>query len=142
MKNQVLSGFMSLLLTIFLCTCDRAHPVSIAYGMDQCEFCRMAIVEVNYGAELITEKGRVMKYDAAECMVNHLAQEEIAVQKLYAVPYDQPATLRPVDSLFFVIDASVRSPMGANLAAFSSEGALPKDVIPLDWATVAQMLTK
>ena len=142
MKNRILTGSMLLLLTTLLCTCGPAHPEPIAYGIDQCAFCRMAIVDVNYGSELVTQKGRVMKYDAAECMANHLASETIDFQQLYAVSYDQPSTLWPVDSLAFVIDASFRSPMGANMAAFSPGGALPHQSVSLTWAAVTKKLTE
>jgi copper chaperone NosL len=54
--------------------CQPTGPDPIAFGKDQCHYCRMTIAEPNYGAELITEKGRVYKYDAAECMVNQLKE--------------------------------------------------------------------
>ncbi|WP_020570821.1 hypothetical protein [Neolewinella persica] len=140
MKNQIFNGLLLLLLTTIFCTCGPAHPEPIVYGKDQCAFCRMAIVDVNFGAELVTKKGRVMKYDAAECMANQLSKEAIDFQQLYAVPYDQPATLWPVDSLSFVIDDAFRSPMGANLVAFTPYGALPYQDVSLDWTAVTQRL--
>ena len=142
MINRMLTGGTLLLLMTLLCTCGPAHPEPISYGTDQCAFCMMAIVDVNYGSELVTKKGRIMKYDAAECLANHLSEEAIDYQQLYAVPYDQPSTLWPVDSLAFVIDSSFRSPMGANLAAFSAGGALPYQDVSLNWAAVTKKLTK
>jgi copper chaperone NosL len=99
----------------------------------------MSIADQQYGSELITDKGRVLKYDAAECMVNQLVKESVAYQRLYAVPYDEPETLKPVDSLIFVIDQQFRSPMGASLAAFSVAGNMPKGA---EWISWEDLVTK
>jgi len=79
----------------------------------------MTISNPKFGAELITDKGRVLKYDAAECMVNQLNKEGTKFQKLYAVPFDAPKKLVNVDQLRFLISPDFRSPMGANLTAYS-----------------------
>ncbi|MFC2188028.1 hypothetical protein ACFCT7_11980 [Fulvivirgaceae bacterium LMO-SS25] len=95
--------------------------IPILFGKDQCEFCKMTISNPKFGAELITDKGRILKYDALECMVNHLKEEAPPYQKLFAIPYDLPKELKPVDELYFLISIDFRSPMGANLAAFSKK---------------------
>lgn len=95
-------------------------PEPIAFGQDQCAFCRMTIAEPIFGAELITDKGRVLKYDAAECLIDHLAADAPPHKQLLAIAYDDPRQLYPVDSLTFVIAPEYRSPMGANLAGFRS----------------------
>ena len=122
------------------CTSDR--PVPIEFGKDQCDYCRMSIANPQFGSELITDKGRVLKYDAAECMANQIAEESIVYQKLYAVPYDVPKTLKPVDSLIFVIDPQFRSPMGANLAAFSAAGNVSHGIAKLSWEDLVKKLSK
>lgn len=95
-----------------------SRPEPIAFGEDQCAFCRMTITEPMFGAELITDKGRVLKYDAAECLINHLAADAPPHEQLLVIAYDEPRQLYPVDSLTFVIAPEYRSPMGAHLAAF------------------------
>ena len=93
----------------------------IAFGKDQCAYCKMTISNPKFGAELLTDKGRILKYDATECLVNHLKDNAPPHQKLYAVPYDQPKELQPVAKLYFLISPDFRSPMGANLAAFAEK---------------------
>jgi copper chaperone NosL len=102
----------------------------------------MSIANPQFGSELITDKGRVLKYDAAECMANQLGEESMAYQKLYAVPFDSPKTLKSVDSLTFVIDPQFRSPMGANLAAFSAAENVPQGVETLSWEELVKKLSK
>lgn len=132
----------TLLLALVFTSCGSDHPVAISYGEDQCAYCRMSIADRQYGAELITDKGRVLKYDAAECMINQLAEDPVAHQQLYAVPYDRPGSLLPVDSLRFVIDPRFRSPMGADLAAFSGSGGIPHGIPGMTWREVTEKLAK
>lgn len=127
-----------LMLYLVLSSCTPEHPEPIAYGVDQCVYCRMSIADRQYGAELVTDKGRVLKYDAAECMINQLADDPVAYRQLYAVAYDRPGKLLPVDSLMFVIDPQFRSPMGANLAAFSRNQGTPHGMPGLSWVEVSK----
>jgi copper chaperone NosL len=102
----------------------------------------MTIADPKFGAELITDKGRIYKYDAAECVVNQLAEEATRYQMLLGVAYNDPKQLFPVDSLLFVISPVYRSPMGANLAAFYRPA--PQDLGPdaqlLSWKEVRRTL--
>lgn len=115
MKQQIL---LILALAFFAVACTET-PEPIKYGKDQCSYCKMTIADPKYGAELVTDKGRVEKYDALECMVNDLKANEPAYSGLYAIAYDRPETLVSVDSLLFVVSPEYKSPMGANLASFT-----------------------
>ena len=108
------------IITIVVGAGCSSGPEPIAFGQDQCAFCRMTIAEPTFGAELVTDKGRVLKYDAAECLIDHLAADAPPHRQLLVIAYDDPRQLYPVDSLTFVIAPEYRSPMGANLAAFRS----------------------
>jgi len=106
-------------LSIVLACNENEEIVPIAFGKDQCAYCKMTISNPQFGAELITDKGRVLKYDATECMVNQLKEEETKYRKLYAVPYHAPKKLKGVHDLRFLISPDFRSPMGAGLTAYS-----------------------
>ena len=102
----------------------------------------MTISNPQFGAELITDKGRILKYDAAECMVNHLNSDAPRYQKLYAVPYDRPKNLSAVVDLKFLISPDFRSPMGANLAAFSDTKNVADKYLTqlISWQTLVDSL--
>lgn len=123
MKKGIQLIFILSLFT-FLSACGPSGSEPINFGKDQCHYCRMTILNPKFGAELITKKGRVYKYDAAECVVNQLEEENIDYAGIFAIAYDKPQELKPVDSLHFVISPDFRSPMGANLAAFADETQL------------------
>ncbi len=57
-----------LLLSLVTASCG-SNPEPINYGHDECEFCRMQISDNRYGAELVTDKGKVYKFDSIECLI-------------------------------------------------------------------------
>lgn len=128
--------FILLLFIVGLAGCQRS-PEPINFGTDHCDYCRMTIADPKYGAELITEKGRVYKFDAMECMINYLDDNEVDAGILLGIAYDQPEILFPIDSLVFSISEKYRSPMGANLAAFKDA---TKITDPLSWEKVRKKL--
>src|SRR6056297_631088 len=115
--------FYGFLIAMLACT-RGTQPEPIDFGNDQCAYCRMTISDPQFGAELITDKGRISKYDAAECLVNYINESSPTYSQLYAVAYDQPKSLKPVGELHFVISSDFRIPMGANLVAFSDSTQL------------------
>ncbi|HLV52270.1 MAG TPA: hypothetical protein VKY44_10000, partial [Flavobacterium sp.] len=63
------------LLTLFLSSCSK-EPKSIEFGVDNCDHCMMNISDVRYGAELITQKGKIYKFDDMYCMKTFLKEGE------------------------------------------------------------------
>lgn len=131
MKRHILL-LMALVFITVSCT---ETPEPINFGKDQCSFCKMSISDPKYGSELVTDKGRVQKYDALECMINDLNTNNPAYSKLYAVAFDKPEQLILVDSLVFIISPEYKSPMGAHLASFTKENAPNVEGI-MDWNTL------
>ena len=62
----------------------------INYGVDACAYCKMNIVDPKFGAELITKKGRVYKFDAIECMVNYDREMQKPVHQYLVNVISQP----------------------------------------------------
>lgn len=120
--------------------CASPEP-AIAWGEDQCAYCRMTISDPHFGAVLVTEKGRQLKYDAAECLAGHLDDGAPPARSLHAVAYNDPGRLHPIESVRFVFSERYRSPMGADLAALLPVDSLDTgDAPPLDWPGVRTRL--
>ncbi|MEQ9299493.1 MAG: nitrous oxide reductase accessory protein NosL [Cyclobacteriaceae bacterium] len=92
----------------------------IVYGEDGCHFCKMGIVDQRYGAELVTDKGKIMKFDAIECMVNFQRSKEQEYAFTVVNTLDQPATLQPAVSSYFLVSKKLPSPMGMYLTGFTT----------------------
>lgn len=109
----------SILLLLASLTACTPQPEAIDYGADACTYCQMTIVDRQHGAEIVTSKGRVYKFDAIECMVYYLKQTDADAVALRLVnDFEHPGTLIPVESATFLISRAIPSPMGAFLSAF------------------------
>ncbi len=120
MKTGKMIICMLAVLSLGMGACQRG-PRPIDYGSDACHFCRMTIVDRQHGAEIVTDKGKVFKFDAVECMVNSI--EEIGADNIAMYlcnTYYSPGELIDATSANFLVSDKLQSPMGANLTAFSS----------------------
>lgn len=109
------------LLLSLLAGCQ-VKPEPIAYGSDACHFCRMTIVDRQHGAEMVTRKGKVFKFDAVECLLNHLNDVDDQSVLLYLVnTYAQPGKLKDATGVTYLVSEGIPSPMGEFLTAFENE---------------------
>ena len=109
-------------LVLFVACSNEPQPID--YGKDNCDFCEMTIVSKAYAAQAVSEKGKQYKYDAIECMVNHQLQHNYEMPVNLVANFEQPGTMVNVNEANFVINDSIKSPMGGNLAAFKQESAV------------------
>ncbi len=122
----------------------------IQYGKDNCHFCKMGMADSKFGAEIVTKKGKVYKFDDINCMLNYqktaeLPAADIALQLV--ADFSAPETLIPAESAFFLYGPDVRSPMNSQVAAFKSQEASQKanqelKAEPLTWAQVREKFEK
>lgn len=111
--------FIALLLLIFSCN---VSPKPITYGSDGCHFCKMTIVDKVHAAEIVTQKGKVYKFDATECMVHFMEEFDISQVKFYlSNNYTEPESLIDATKATFLISKNIPSPMGAFLSAFKNK---------------------
>ncbi len=95
------------------------EPQPINYGKDQCDHCQMTITDNKYGAELITSKGRVYKFDDITCLegYNEEHSDKTKGSKHYVSDFESHELI-PVEKATFIYGGELRSPMGGNRAAF------------------------
>lgn len=94
-------------------------PKPINYGSDGCHFCSMTIVDKQHAAQFVTKKGKVFKFDAAECMMNHLHEiDETTVSMFLVNDYNAPGELIDATKATYLISKNIPSPMGEYLTAF------------------------
>ena len=118
-----LSCFLLLLGGLALLAGCAPEPRPLAYGEDQCNYCKMTLSDPKFGGELVTAKGLVRTFDAIECMIPYLEEHPEEYAYVLVTPYDQPQTLLARDSVTLVRASALNSPMGAHVAAFSSRQA-------------------
>lgn len=112
---QVLIGFC-------LWSSCSVSPKPINYNIDQCSACKMIIVDERFGAELVTKKGKVFKFDAIECLIPEVIQNsEDNYAHILVTDYLNPPELIDATSSIYLISKKRPSPMGGNLSAYSTK---------------------
>ncbi|MCF6308340.1 MAG: nitrous oxide reductase accessory protein NosL [Flavobacteriaceae bacterium] len=109
---------LSLISLFFIFTACEVQPQKIEYGKDACHFCRMNIVDQQHAAQLVTKKGKAFKFDATECLIDHLSEIDITQIELFLVTdYNNPGNLIDAKTSSYIISENIPSPMGAFLSA-------------------------
>lgn len=117
------------ILPVFMaCSTD---PEPINFGTDQCALCKMNISDHKYGAEIVTKKGKIYKYDAAECMFNALSLGNIAYEDaagFYVIDAANPKQLIDGQTAYYLISEKLPSPMGAFLSSYKHKTDAEKNL--------------
>lgn len=115
-----LSG-VALLFGLILASCSiEKDPIIV--GKDNCDFCKMTISDARFGAEILTNKGKVFKYDEAQCLLEDMKEgkvKESDVKDIYLTDFCGKHDLISYKSVLLLKSEEFKSPMGGNVAAFS-----------------------
>lgn len=119
MKTKFLNLFLGTIVLLLTISCKVA-PEAIEFGKDQCSFCKMNIVDKTHAAQFVTAKGKQFKFDSIECMINYTGQNsEEKLALLLVADYGNPGEMTDAETATYLISTAIKSPMGANLSAFS-----------------------
>lgn len=123
-KSAFIQSSVTFFIFSFLFVSCSAEPEPLNYGTDACDHCKMTIVDEKFGAEMVSDKGKIFKFDATECMVNfynNMDENKKNSLKYYLVADTyKKGNLIEVNKAYFLLSESLPSPMGGNLSAFSS----------------------
>ena len=110
-----------LLLTLII-SCGKREAEPIKLNTDGCEFCKMKIADGKFGAEVITTKGRIYKFDDMHCMVNYQKENpNPKIQSFYIHDFNQNNTLISAETAFYVKGGTINSPMRGNIIAVKTD---------------------
>lgn len=112
------TAFIVVIFTIISCNIE---PQKINYGHDHCTFCDMTVVDKTHASEYVTKKGKSYIFDSIECLVQKINESEIELAFILVSDYSNPGELTNAETATFLISKEIKSPMGANLSAFSSK---------------------
>lgn len=109
-------------ITLILFVCCSVEPKPIQYGVDNCHYCDMTIVDDKHSAELVTTKGKVYKFDAIECMIRYLHTDPQQQYKhLLVADFSQPGILVDANKSYYLVSKNLPSPMGEFLSGFNAD---------------------
>src|SRR5207244_2312985 len=97
-----------LFFTIISLASCKTEPQLLIAGKDECYFCKMPYADTKFGAEIITVKGKIYKFDDIGCLLKFLkgglrADEKIG--KIYTVRYNNSKTLTAINDVVLLKSA-------------------------------------
>lgn len=113
---------LSLAALLVATGCAPSGPDPIVYGADVCAYCRMQISDSRFGAELVTRKGRSVKFDSIECLLGYYKQAAAAndVASVWVSDFRHPGTMLDAGAARFIDLGAGRAPMGRGWAAVAT----------------------
>ena len=115
-----------LLITLLSC---KVEPEPLRYREDACHSCKMTLMDKNFGAELVTKKGKVYKFDDVNCMLTFYNSGEIDSRDFayrLVVDFSQPTALIEAADAFYLKSGEIKSPMASQIAAFEKKESMEK----------------
>ena len=110
----------------------------------------MTIVDPKFGAEIVTKKGKVYKFDDTHCIAAFLERRAVELGNIHRtlfIDYNSGEFIK-ARSAEFVVSSQFKSPMGGNAAAFKAKNDAEKKASEIDgskvtnWASLYNILIK
>ena len=103
--------------------CASPAPDAIAYDVDACDHCRMAIAQPAFAAQLVTTTGKNYRFDDPGCLAAFVTQQRVApgdIHSIWTNDHAHPDRRLRVEEAVFVVSERIRAPMNGHAAAFAS----------------------
>lgn len=113
--------------TVMLTSCS-VSPEPLRYGVDACDHCKMILMDKNFGAEAVTSKGKIFRFDDVNCMKSWIdkSSNDQELKFIMVVDFNNEGKLIDATKASFVVADQVRSPMGSSTAAFADHSVAEK----------------
>lgn len=120
------AAFPAALAIVLLLSSCNASTIPILLGKDNCSYCKMPFGDARFGAELITSKGKVYKFDDAHCLTSFISQSGKATNnaKIYFVNFSDNHSFIEATQAYYLKSEVFRTPMNGNIAAFQNQESL------------------
>jgi copper chaperone NosL len=127
-KMKLNAALTTSVVLVFFTSCT-GQPEPFKIGTDVCHLCKMGITDVKFGGEVVTDKGKVFKFDDAGCLIRFIKSggiEQKAISQTVVMNYEKQNDFINVDKAVLITSPITKSPMGFNIAAFSDPDAAAK----------------
>ena len=128
-----MKSVIGIFLALILVSCA-VEPEPIQYGTDACHSCKMTLMDKKFGAELVTSKGKVYKFDDVNCMLNFYHSGETAPEEFkykLVIDFAQPEKLIAAGDAFYLKSPKIKSPMASQVAAFENKESM--EALKKEW---------
>ncbi len=118
-----------ILLVVSMVMACSVKPDPLRFGEDGCYTCKMTLMDNRFGAELVTQKGKVYKFDDMNCMLDfYHSRYESSEEMAYTLVVDfaNPGKFIEAKHALYAKSANIRTPMASGIAAFEDEKSFNK----------------
>jgi len=113
---------LCIMLALVFWACS-IEPEPLIYGKDQCHSCKMTLMDKKFGAELVTTKGKVYKFDDINCLFNFYNEGSVNKEDFrlkLVVDFSRPEKLIDAEKAVYLKSGEIKSPMASQVAAFET----------------------
>jgi copper chaperone NosL len=143
MEKKAITTMSTILFCLLLVSCS-AEPEPLQFGKDACHACKMTLMDNKFGAEMVTLKGKLYKFDDVNCMLNYYHSGQFMkedVKTILVIDFSKPSKLIDATNALYVKSEAIKSPMASHVAAFESNADLQRmntawKGIALSWGEV------
>lgn len=117
-----MKNIISIFFILFFISCS-TEPQPLVVGKDECYFCKMPVADTKFGAEIITEKGKLYKFDDTGCIINFLKiglSTDEKIKNIFTICYSNNQKFSDVNKSFFLMSENFRTPMNSGIASFET----------------------
>lgn len=131
-----------MLFLLLLLGCSAPGPRPVIINEDECAYCKMSIIDPNFAAQLVTDKGRHYIFDDITCMADYAKDNaDKATGMYYVADFLSYTDFIEVGKTHLFHSDSLRSPMAGNIAAFSVRDSMDSYRVrlngtPLSWSKI------
>lgn len=127
-RKIAVQALIPLFFMLCMSSCN-VQPEAIKVGTDNCYFCKMTITDAKFGAELVTKKGKIFKFDDVHCILAFLKTKAVETENIngvYLVDFSSNHQFIKSTEAQLLQSEALRSPMNGNIAAFSNYDSMQK----------------
>lgn len=116
---MTISRLLPVMLLGLVVACRPMRPDPIVYGTDACAYCRMMISDPRFGGEIITRKGRSIKFDGIDCLLSYYKGASAAgdVASVWVLDARHAGEFIDANAAWFINLGDGRTAMGRGWAA-------------------------
>lgn len=124
--KQITTTFAVVIMSVAQLSCS-VEPEPIHYGKDTCHHCKMTLMDNKFGAEIVSTKGKIFKFDDTNCLINFVNSGTLSntdIAHCLITDFSSPGMFIDAKTALYIKSSKVKSPMASNVAAFSSSTML------------------
>jgi copper chaperone NosL len=124
--KKIATALAAVTLSIAQISCS-VEPEPIHYGKDTCHHCKMTLMDNKFGAELVSTKGKIFKFDDTNCLISFVNSGQLSnndIAHCLITDFATPGVLIDAKTALYVRSQQIKSPMASNVAAFSNSTTL------------------